>query len=473
MELGKLNQYLAQYWDNEILPTLTEYVKIPCESPAFDKNWSASGHMEQAIQLAYNWVAGQQVPGCKLEILRDGERTPVLFAEIEATSEGDGGKSVLIYGHLDKQPPMTGWREGLSAWNPVLDEQGRLYGRGGADDGYSVFAAVAAIKALKESGTPHARMVLLIECSEESGSPDLPAYLKKYSDRFGNIDLVVALDSGCGNYDQLWSTTSLRGLLEVTLQIDVLAEGVHSGIAGGITPSPFTIARQLLDRVEDTRTGKVIVPELMGDIPSARVEQAGVAAQVLGGEITSQFPFLEGVQPLDDNYTELLLNNSWRPSLAITAQEGIPKLGEGGNVVHPSLKLKLSFRLPPNVIPSAAGEAVKQRLLAEPPFGAKVQVTAGGMQGWDAPPLAGWLEEATNKASLEVFGQEACYFGLGGTIPFMQMIGEQFPEAQFLITGVLGPHSNAHGPNEFLHVPYAKKLTACLNRILSEHQQQR
>ena len=466
LDFKALEQFLGHFWDKEILPTLMKYVAIPCESPAFDKAWAENGHMEAAACLARDWVEAQQIPGCRVELLREGRRTPLLLAEID----GEPGPTVLIYGHLDKQPPMTGWREGLGAWNPVLDAEGRLYGRGGADDGYSVFAAVAAIKALKELRLPHSRMVLLIECSEESGSPDLPAYLKKEARRIGEVDFVVALDSGCGNYDQLWSTTSLRGLLEITLQVDVLAEGVHSGIAGGITPSPLTVARILLDRLEDSATGKVLVPELFCEIPPGRVKQAETAAKVLGGDIVAQFPFLEGVRPISDDHTELLLNNAWRPALAITAQEGLPEWGKGGNVVHPALKLALSFRIPPGVKPTAAGTAVRKVLERDPPYGAKVTVSTGGMEGWDAPPLADWLAAATKSASLEVFGKGACYFGLGGTIPFMQMIGEQFPQAQFLITGVLGPHSNAHGPNEFLHIPYAKRLNASLTSVLAAHQ---
>jgi acetylornithine deacetylase/succinyl-diaminopimelate desuccinylase-like protein len=465
MNTKQLRKHVGAFWDERILPTLTEYIAIPAESPAFDKEWKEHGHMEKAVTLVAEWMKAQGVEGLRVEVAREGSRTPLLFAELP----GALPQTVLIYGHLDKQPPMTGWRKGLGPWTPVLDRKGRLYGRGGADDGYSAFAAVALAKALRDSGRPHGRIVMLIECSEESGSPDLPHYLNALKTRIGTPDLVVALDSGAGNYEQLWSTTSLRGILEVGLKIEVLSEGVHSGIAGGIVPSPLRIARLLLDRLEDPATGEMRPAALKVEIPPARVEQAQKAALVLGAAIATDFPFVKGAQPQADTPVELLLNNSWRSAMVITAQEGIPELGKGGNVLHPAVHYKLSIRIPPGVRPSVAGAEVRSILQADPPHGAKITVTTGGMTGWEAPPLAEWLGRAMDESSREFFGHQASHFGLGGTIPFMQMIGERFPAAQFLITGVLGPKSNAHGPNEFLHVPYAKRLTCCLVRIVAAH----
>jgi acetylornithine deacetylase/succinyl-diaminopimelate desuccinylase-like protein len=465
MNKYQLRSYIADFWDQRILPTLTEYITIPNESASFDKDWAAHGHMDKAVALVADWMRAHGPPEMTVEVCREGGRTPIILAVLP----GDLPQTLLFYGHLDKQPPMTGWRKGLGPWQPVLDNTGRLYGRGGADDGYSAFAAVAAASALKAAGQPHGRLVILIECSEESGSPDLPHYLSSRAKQIGTPSLVIALDSGAGNYKQLWGTTSLRGILEISLKVGVLSEGVHSGIAGGIVPSPFRIARLLLNRLEDAATGELLPPEVRVEIPKTRIDQARKAAQVLGGAIATDFPFLKGGQPQSDNNTELLLNNSWRPSLVITGQEGLPDIGKGGNVLYPSLAYKLSLRIPPGVKPAKAGRAIKKLLEADPPHGASVSVTAGGVAGWEAPPLAGWLEQAMDEASQEFYGREACHFGLGGTIPFMQMIGDKFPKAQFLITGVLGPRSNAHGPNEFLHVPYAKRLTCCLVRIVASH----
>jgi acetylornithine deacetylase/succinyl-diaminopimelate desuccinylase-like protein len=380
--------------------------------------------------------------------------------------------TVLMYGHLDKQPPMVGWREDLDAWTPHLDAEGRLYGRGAADDGYAVFAALATVKALKDHGEPHGRIVILIECSEESGSCDLPHYIDTYAERLGTPSLVICLDSGCGNYEQLWGTTSLRGLTSLNLSVKILREGVHSGLAGGIVPSPFMVVRQLLERLEDARTGAIRLPELHVAIPEERIRQAADAAKVLGGAIVDDFPLLEHLQVLAEDPVELLLNNSWRPALTVTGQEGMPSVTHAGNVLLPELTYKLSLRLPPTLAADKATAAVTRILEAEPPFGAHISVTGSGADGWNAPPLAPWLAAVTDASSQEFFGKEACYLGLGGSIPFMAMLGERFPQAQFLITGVLGPHANAHGPNEFLHTPYAKRLNGCLVRVMQAHYRQ-
>ncbi|HKI98257.1 MAG TPA: M20/M25/M40 family metallo-hydrolase [bacterium] len=464
MERSAIEQQVLPFWDEQILPALIEYVRIPNESPAFDKEWEAHGHMQSAVELVTGWIERQAVPGLKLRVFKDGGRTPLILAEVP----GALPEVVLMYGHVDKQPPMVGWREDLGPWQPVR-EGDKLYGRGAADDGYAVFAAIATAKALQALGQPHATLKILIECSEESGSTDLPHYLQAYGAEFGEPNLVVCLDSGCGNYEQLWSTTSLRGLVGCTLRVEMLREGVHSGIAGGVVPNPLQVVRLLLDRLEDPATGRLKPEALHVEIPEQRIAQARKTAQVLGGAVTGDFPFLEGVRALGDDTQQLLLASTWEPAMAAIAQEGLPELGKGGNVLLPGLALRLSLRIPPTLDPKAASEAVKRTLEADPPFGARVTVTTGGEPGWNAPPLADWLGEATDAASREFYGKEACYWGIGGSIPFMHMIGERFPDAQFLITGVLGPNSNAHGPNEFLHVPYAARLTCCLVRILAAH----
>lgn len=462
-----LNTHLDTFWEHEILPTLQDYIRIPNESPLFDPDWQAHGHMQRAVDLVAAWVRRQQIPGASIEVLQDGAHTPLLLIDIP----GQVSDTILMYGHLDKQPPMVGWRDDLGPWTPVREAE-RLYGRGASDDGYAVFSAVATVKALQAQGQPHGRIVILIECSEESGSRDLPHYIHTYGDRMGTPSLIVCLDSGCGNYDQLWSTTSLRGQLLCTLDIAVLREGVHSGLASGIVPNPFLILRQLLDRLEDASTGAIRLEELYVPIPDERVQQAARAAGVLGSAIIDDFPLLDTVHVLADNPVELLLNNSWRPALAITGQDGMPSVTQAGNVLLPHLSYKLSLRLPPTLSAVQATAAVKKLFETNPPFGAHVTATASGTDGWNAPALAPWLEAVTDHSSREFYGQDACYLGLGGSIPFMAMLGERFPEAQFLITGVLGPHANAHGPNEFLHVPYAKKLNGCLVRVVEAHYQQ-
>lgn len=451
-------------WSGSIVPTIEQYIRIPNQSPLFDPDWKRNGHMNRAVSLAQSWVEQQGVVGLTMEVHELEGRTPLIFMEIE----GDDSSTVLMYGHLDKQPAMVGWEEGLGPWTPVMRD-GRLYGRGGADDGYAIFATIAAIRSLQEQNIRHSRIVVIIECCEESGSTDLPTYIDLLSDRIGTPRLVICLDSGCGNYDQLWMTTSLRGSIVGNLTVDVLTEGVHSGDASGIVPSSFRVIRVLLDRLEDARTGAIIPEWLHVEVPQQRLEEAKATARVLGDEIWNKFPFVDGMQPLTKDPLELLLNRTWRPALAYTGQAGLPDLVQGGNVLRPRTSIKLSLRVPPSLDASDLDRRLKELLESDPPYGAHVEFEPEkGGAGWVAPRIAPWLEQSVERASKTYFGADPMTFGEGGSIPFMGMLGTRYPEAQFLITGVLGPHSNAHGPNEFLHVPYAKKLTAAVAHVLSD-----
>ena len=456
---------LASQWDADIVPQLTSYVRIPAKSPHFDPQWESNGHIERVIRLAEAWARKQPVRDLRCEIVRLAGRTPLLYFDVP----GRGDRTVLLYGHLDKQPEMTGWREGYGPWEPLL-EDGKLYGRGGADDGYAVFAALSAIGALQAQGAAHARCVGMIETCEESGSYDLPAYLDALAPRMGNVDFVIGLDSGCGDYERMWDTTSLRGLAGGVLRVEVLTEGVHSGDASGVVPSSFRIARRLLDRLEDAATGRILPAELHAPIPPERAEQAARAAEILGDIVIAKYPFAGSTQPMIADRAQALLNRTWRPALSVIGADGLTPIADAGNVLRPQTALKLSLRLPPTVDGALAARTMKRVLEADPPYGAKVAFEIEeGATGWNAPPEAPWLTKAVNDASLAFYGKPACAMGEGGTIPFMAMLGRHFPSAQFLITGVLGPRSNAHGPNEFLHVPYAKKLTACVASVIAAH----
>ncbi|SDQ95817.1 Acetylornithine deacetylase/Succinyl-diaminopimelate desuccinylase [Pseudoxanthomonas sp. CF385] len=469
MDTAKVDRYVAEKWDDEIVPQLVEYIRIPNKSPMFDKDWVANGYMEQAVQLMERWAKAQPVPGMEVEVVRLEGRTPLIFIEIPATGPDTGADTVLLYGHLDKQPEMTGWDDDLGPWVPVIKGD-KLYGRGGADDGYAIFGSLAAIQALQQQGAPHARCVILIEACEESGSYDLPAYVDHLADRIGKPSLVVCLDSGCGNYEQLWCTTSLRGLAGGNFTVKVLEEGVHSGDASGIVPSSFRLLRQLLSRLEDEQTGRILPEGLQVDIPADRLAQAQQAARVLDTAVFDKFPFLPGMTPMADDLAQLVLNRTWRPALSVTGVDGMPPLSSAGNVLRPYTSVKLSLRLPPTLEGKQAGQLLKDLLEKDPPNGAQVSLELEkASTGWNAPTMSPWLEKAIDASSREFFGKPAMYMGEGGTIPFMGMLGEKFPGAQFMITGVLGPHSNAHGPNEFLHIPMGKKVTACVARVIAEH----
>ena len=467
MDTARIEHLVGEAWDSDIVPQLIEYIRIPNKSPMFDANWQANGYMDAATELLADWARKQDVAGMRLEVLRLDGRTPLIFIEID----GQGDDCVLLYSHLDKQPEMTGWADDLGPWLPVLRGD-RLYGRGGADDGYAIFGSITAIRALQEQGLPHSRCVILIEACEESGSYDLPHYVDHLAERIGEPSLVVCLDSGCANYDQLWCTTSLRGLAGGTLRVGVLSEGVHSGDASGVVPSSFRVLRQLLSRLEDETTGRILPKELSVEIPEERLEQAQRAAQVLGEDVFDKFPFLPGMVPMTDDLTELVLNRTWRPMLSITGADGIPPLSDAGNVLRPHTSLKLSLRLPPTLDPKVASELLTQLMTRNPPYGAVVEYEVEkSSTGWNAPALAPWLEQAIDQASHDFFGAPAMYMGEGGTIPFMGMLGEKFPGAQFMITGVLGPHSNAHGPNEFLDIPTGKRVTSSVAKVIAEHYQ--
>jgi acetylornithine deacetylase/succinyl-diaminopimelate desuccinylase-like protein len=464
--------FVDKIWNDSILPTLVEYIKIPNKSPHFDPQWHEHGHMDRAVDLLVSWAKAHPLPGMSLEVVRMEGRTPVIFIEIPGVGDA-ADDTVVLYGHLDKQPEMTGWDSGKGPWIPVL-EDGKLYGRGGADDGYALFASLTAIHAVHEQKAAHARCVVLIEACEESGSYDLPHYIDKLAERIGEPSLVVCLDSGCGNYDQMWITTSLRGLVIGELRVDILKEGVHSGDASGIVPSSFRILRQVLSRIEDPETGAILLEEIHAKIPEQRVVQATKVAETLGSTVWKQYPFVGQAQPMGKDLGEMALNRTWYPTLSITGIDGMPALSNAGNVLRPYTTAKLSFRIPPSVDAAQAGIAIKKVLEANPPYQAKVEFqNMETANGWDAPPVAAWLEEALSSASKAHFGAEVMYMGEGGSIPFMGMLGKKFPKAQFAITGVLGPASNAHGPNEFLHIETARRLTCCIAEVLVQHAQRK
>ncbi|MGD9831560.1 MAG: M20 family metallopeptidase [Piscinibacter sp.] len=475
-ESSAIAAFAEQVWDEQIVPALTDYIAIPAKSPMFDAEWAQHGHIERVVRDAATWVEGRKITGLKLEVIRLEGRTPVIFFEVPATRAGSTD-TICLYGHLDKQPEFNGWRNDLGPWTPKY-ENGLLYGRGGADDGYAIYASITAIEALDRQGIPRPRCVGLIETCEESGSFDLPAYIDVLKPRLGNVALVVCLDSGAGNYDQLWLTTSLRGNVTGTLKVEILTEGVHSGDSSGLVPSSFRILRQVLDRLEDSKTGELLPGSFHCEIPSDRLEQARATAAILGDEVWKRFPWACGADggptlPTTTDPTQALLNRTWKPTLSVTGADGFPELRNAGNVLRPYTAFKLSLRLPPLVDGNRAAAELKTLLEDNAPYNARVtfnadgRVGAMGASGWNAPSLASWMEDALHAASRLHFGAPCGFIGQGGTIPLMGMLQQGFPQAQMMVCGVLGPKSNAHGPNEFLHVPYGKKLTAAVAQVMA------
>jgi acetylornithine deacetylase/succinyl-diaminopimelate desuccinylase-like protein len=473
LDRARVAAHVADAWDGDIVKVLHDYIRIPNVSAAYDAGWAEAGHMDRAVELLRDWCLGQrdgELDDAVVEVHELPGRSPLLVVDVPARGLPAGGPddTVLLYGHLDKQPPFDGWRDGLGPWEPVL-EGDRLYGRGAGDDGYSVFAALTAIAAVRSAGGAHQRCLVLIEASEESGSPDLAAHLEALGDQLGPPSLVVALDSGCGDWDHLWVTTSLRGLVDMTLRVEVLTQGVHSGGAGGVVPSSFRVLRHLLDRVEDPTTGELTVPELHVEVPELRRRQAADTAADLG-DLADHLPFAAGVRPVVADPVEQLLACTWGPALEVTGLDGAPPTAEAGNVLRPFTAARLSIRVPPVADAKSAAAAVVQRLTADPPHGARVTVEPGiAESGWHAPPDAPWLADALQEAAVAAFDRPPRAMGEGGTIPFLGMLARRFPEAQFVVTGVLGPDSNAHGPDEFLHLPTARRVTVAVALVLDAH----
>lgn len=475
-ESAALAAFAGRTWDEEIVPALTQYIAIPAKSPMFDADWQKNGHIERVVRDAATWVEGKKVAGLKLEVIRLEGRTPVIYFEVPATKPGSTD-TICLYGHLDKQPEFSGWRNDLGPWTPKY-ENGLLYGRGGADDGYAIYASLTAILALDKQGIARPRCVGIIECCEESGSFDLPAYIDLLRPRLGHVSLVVCLDSGAGNYDQLWLTTSLRGNVTGTLKVEILTEGIHSGDSSGAVPSSFRIMRQVLDRLEDARTGELLPQSFHCEIPADRIEQAKATAAILGDEVWKRFPWACGADggpalPTTTDPVQSLINRTWKPTLSVTGVDGLPQLKDAGNVLRPYTAFKLSLRLPPLIDGHEAAQKLKALLEDNAPYNAKVtfhpdgRIGAQGASGWNAPGLSTWMEDALHAASKAHYGAPCGFIGQGGTIPLMGLLQQGFPKAQMMVCGVLGPKSNAHGPNEFLHVPYGKRLTAAVAQVMA------
>jgi acetylornithine deacetylase/succinyl-diaminopimelate desuccinylase-like protein len=471
VDRSTLTRTVRGLWDDDILPSLSDLVAVPAISPAFDPQWAEHGQLTAAIEHVQAWIADRGLPGLTTEVFELPGHAPLLLVDVPAFGTDVEGTTVL-YGHLDKQPPVADWSPGLGPWTPVVKD-GRLYGRGAADDGYSGYAAIAAIEAVHAAGGSHARCLVLLETSEESGSPDLPAYLEHLGDRLGDVSLVVCLDSGGGDYERMWLTTSLRGLVQVGLTVRVLESGLHSGMVSGVVPSSFRIARQLLDRVENSATGEVLVREMHVDIPANRIAEVREAVTAVPGSLTDTVAWAGSTTPMHKDEVELGLNSGWRPTLSITGAEGLPPLEDAGNVLRPFTTLMLSFRLPPTADSAAAFEAVRELLTTDVPYGATVELSriehAGG---WNAPELAPWLHETLDRAADEIFAAPWRTVALGGSIPFMGLLHEAYPQAQFLVTGAVGPDSNCHVPDESLHLGHAAKVTEAVAMVLDAHAHQ-
>ena len=457
-------------WHDAVVPLLMEYGRIPALSPAYDPEWESHGELDRAAELYADWARSRTLPGAVVEVVRIDGLSPTVLIDVPA-SDGDATGTVLVYGHYDKQPPFVGWSAGRGPWAPTL-EGDLLYGRGMADDGYAMPSAVVALEAVRAAGGRHARCVILIEGSEESGSPHLRQVLARLADRIGIPDLVIALDSSSPTPERLWVTTSLRGAVVGTLTVEVLDHGVHSGSAGAVVPSSFRIVRHLLDRIEDADSGDLRLPELVVDPPPGTLEAAGRMAAALAeaGLDGTTFPVVPGLALQGATRADQAVRTAWLASVAVVGADGLPQTVDAGAVLRPSTSLKLVVRIPPTCDADAADAAIATALTADPPYGARVTWTGEqSAGGWAAPAFDPWLSEALDRASLAAFGRPSAQVGEGGTIPFLGWLADQFPASQILALGVLVPGSNHHGPDESLHLPTAERVTGAVAALLAGH----
>ena len=450
-------------FERDALDTLITYATIPCLSPMFDPEWEEHGSIERALQLLADWARARRFARSDVTIHRLAGRTPVLVVTVEATTPGRG--TAVLYGHLDKQPPLGQWSEGLDPFLPVRRGD-RLYARGVADDGYSTFSALMALESMEANDIAHSRCVVLIEASEESGSPDLDAYLDDLTEHLGEVELMICLDSGALTYDRLWVTTSLRGLVNAEVTVKVLSRAQHSGSASGVVPSSFRVLRQLLDRIEDAETGDILLEELREVIPLDRIGAARAVASEFGDVIARELPMLDGVEVMGDSAEDRILRRTWFPTLSLVGMGGIPEPTVAGNVLRPWTTAVLSLRLAPSTNAARAARAVSAALSTNVPSGAHVEVSVHASDGWVAPALAPWLAHALDTASITAFGRSPGFTGEGGSIPFLASLAQRYPAVQFVATGVLGPESNAHGIDEMLDLPTAVRVTNAVISVL-------
>ncbi len=446
------------------LDALCEFVKLPSKSSDFDPDWQAHGYLQEACEKAAQW--GQSLfADATFEVMTAPGHTPALFFDIPATDERLG--TALFYGHFDKQPEAHGWSNNRQPFVPSI-EGNCLYGRGAADDGYSFYCALTAIYALKNAGIKHGRITGLIETDEESGSADMAHWLNVIDKRCGHVCLIVVLDSTSADYDRFWVTTSFRGCVNFTLNVQVLNQGVHSGSASGIVPDSFRIARSLLERLEDAQTGVVADSRLNCPIARERLEQIKATAQILGTSVTSEFPWHNATRACHEDIFESLIERGFQPKLCVVGADGLPPCNQAGRVMRDKTSLALSLRTPPELDTQAALEVVTEILTQNPPYCADVTITDGSTgNGWSAKLGCRWFDRALQDACQDVFGLAPAYNCDGASIPILNLMQSHFPDAQMLVTGVLGPGSNAHGPDEMLKLDYLEKLTGVIARLLT------
>ncbi len=457
-----MKTYIHDAWKGDTLEALSRFISIPAKSKDFDDQWQEHGFLHRSLEEGKSW-AQKHFPSGTFEIIQLPGIPPVLFFDIPATG-GHTGKPVLFYGHFDKQPETSGWDEGLGPWTPVV-KNGRLYGRGAVDDGYCFYSTLTAVKALEVSGKSHPRICGLFETDEESGSTDLAQYINMLKDRVGSPAFICILDLFATDFSRVWITQSLRGIVGLIVKVSVLSAPSHSGVASGIVPSSFRIMRALLDRLEDSRTGEVLIKSMHSPIPGYILDMAkDISAEY---DPRTGFKYHAGTQSAQPDAYTALIAGTWKPTLSVLGADGLPPTATASGLVRSSTSLKLSFRIPPGVNARAALDDTIRALTTDVPYNATVEISqASASEGFCAPEWPQWLRQSSEKITRNLFGTSVGSVLCGASIGTLPAFQAAFPGAPFINTGALGPDSGAHAANEWLDLAYVEKLTEWVAEVV-------
>lgn len=496
IDINDLLTTIDKFWKSSIKSDFEQFVRIESITPQYVMGSTAEKlkGICEALNLAMDWVNKQsdlnatltagipQGSPCAANQAHEtvetdaAHLTPILLIQIPGTAP-EGSGSVLMYGHWDKQAiaDVKAWNEpkGSMKTGPFQPNiaNGRLYGRGTADDGYALFFSIAAIQALRANGIPYPTVNFILDFDEEGGSVNLERYLEKFSFKIGTPDLCITLDSGAGDYNRIWNTTTERGIVTGTLTVKVLTDSVHSGDGSGIIPNPQRIMRHLLSRLEDPVTGKILPSEFQVEVPATYLADVFSQATNIVPSTIKGFPWFGYATTAASNPVELILNRIWRAGLAVTGVDGLPSTAAANNVVVGSVSYQLSLRLPPPLRIDEVQRQLKDLFEKDPPYGATVTYDYEGApaaNGWMSPPQPRWLSEAIDQASQVLFQQPSAPLGDGGTQPVLAILKEKFKETLFFASGVAGPGNNEHAANENLNIKYAEQLSACEAYVLSQ-----
>ena len=470
MDVKSFRKYIEKMFTYNTLPNLMNFIRIPNLSPAFDNNWNTNGYLLKAANLIISFAKSLEIKNAEINLIQDQGYTPLIYIDIQSSRKNDT-RTVLFYSHFDKQPHGTGWDENKGPTKPVI-ENNRLFGRGSVDDGYASFSILTAIKACQDHNCPLPRIFCIFEGAEESTDEHLTYYFDKLMPIIGNnIIAFIPLDSGGSDYDRLWITNSLRGVLNLYLKIQTLDNNCNFGpeASGRIAENLFLL-RKSLEGIFDTNTGEVKIDELHAkEIPKNIEEEMNKEIEIVGDKFFNGIPLYEGVQPLKTDVKEAMINLRWKPTCVISGIDNCPQIEENGFGVYKSINVRISMRIPPGINVANGIEAIKKAINNNIYFGAKISLERFGYaDGWYLNKISDRTKNILKKASLEFFGNESIFKGVGGTIPFITYFQSKYPDTDIICTGICGDDSFEHGPNENLNLDACKKMILVLCYYITE-----